>query len=103
MEPLEGQLEPLVPASAHPVAARPWRAVFYSFAVLNLITVSLSFWLTWQVIHLNDPLIDAAALEKFEYAIAALALLVAGSILRGLQLGRQLEAGLDLHLRAEAG
>ena len=56
-----------------------------------------------RVAQLDDPLVHAAALEKFEYSIAALSLLVVGSILRGFQLGRQSESELRQHLQAEAG
>ena len=63
--------------------------MFYSFAVLNLVTIAVSFWFMVRVAELDDPLVHAAALQKFEYSIAALGLLVVGSILRGLRVGRQ--------------
>src|SRR5438067_12096761 len=85
-----------------PVRTSEWRTVFYLFAVLNLVTVGISFWFMLRVAELDDPLVRAAALEKFEYAIAALGLLVVGSILRGFQLGRQSETDLSQHLVAQA-
>src|SRR5438067_9051014 len=91
-----------VPANHPPARTSEWRTVFYLFAVLNLVTVGISFWFMLRVAQLDDPLVRAAALEKFEYAIAALGLLVVGSILRGFQLGRQAETDLSQHLVAQA-
>ena len=103
-QPAHGATPPATPGSAdHPtIRAGEWRTVFYSFAVLNLVTIAVSFWFMVRVAELDDPLVHAAALQKFEYSIAALGLLVVGSILRGLRVGRQSEAQHSQHLVAQA-
>ncbi|HTC78154.1 MAG TPA: ATP-binding protein, partial [Terriglobales bacterium] len=103
-QPAHGANPPATPESADHLAIRAgeWRTVFYSFAVLNLVTIAVSFWFMVRVAELDDPLVHAAALQKFEYSIAALGLLVVGSILRGFQLGRQSETDLSQHRVARA-
>src|SRR5438309_5079688 len=103
-QPAHAATPPATPESAdHPaIRAGEWRTVFYSFAVLNLVTIAVSFWFMVRVAELDDPLVHAAALQKFEYSIAALGLLVVGSILRGLRVGRQSEAQHSQHLVARS-
>src|SRR5438309_8692823 len=93
-QPAHGATPPATPESAdHPaIRAGEWRTVFYSFALLNLVTIAVSFWFMVRVAELDDPLVHAAALQTFEYSIAALGLLVACSILGGRRLGRQAAA-----------
>src|SRR5207237_3512168 len=79
-QPAHGAAPPATPESADHLAIRAgeWRTVFYSFAVLNLVTIAVSFWFMVRVAELDDPLVHAASRPKFEYSISSLCLRVRG-------------------------